>query len=311
MKYNLLLSSVFFILFSCNNIFAQGFFVTGAGSYINEKYFKTNSQSQISNYEGSYEAVSETYESNYIIDIKSKNEKLNIRAICGHTEDGGENWYSDTLIFENVLVENGEFRIDVNGNTNFRFVIVIFKSVEIEKNITSTGIVMEEYKMYAEKIESGSGNGSKDNESYFIIFDKKLNFGVGADEFQKDFPEFNKHNPQEMEILGREIDKKYMTYAYIKSENSKITEFDPFESIYVILISFINNILVKFEMYGGHSDEGYKIQDAILKQFTLNHTEKDKSLGYDILNLYKPMLLDAFYYYYETAYLEVILQEDD
>lgn len=40
---------------------------------------------------------------------------------------------------------------------------------------------MEEYKMYAEKIESESGNGSKDNESYFIIFDKKLNFGVGAD----------------------------------------------------------------------------------------------------------------------------------
>lgn len=91
MKYNLLLSGVFFILFSCNNFFAQGFFVTGAGSYINEKYLKTNSKSQISNYEGSYEAVSETYESNYIFDIKSKNEKLNIRAICGHTEDGGEN----------------------------------------------------------------------------------------------------------------------------------------------------------------------------------------------------------------------------
>ena len=77
-----------------------------------------------------------------------------------------------------------------------------------------------------------------------------MNFGVNADEFQKDFPEFNKHNPQEMEILGREIDKKYMTYAYIKSENSKITEFDPFKNIYVILVSFINNILVKFEMYG-------------------------------------------------------------
>ena len=159
MKRYLILSWVFFIESSCNNTLAQIYFVSGAGNYVNEKYFKTNSQSQLSNYEGSYRAVSETYESNYIFDITSMNGKLNIRAICGHTEDGGENWYSDTLIFENVLVENGEFRIDVNGNTNFRFVKVIYKSEESKKNITSTGIVMEEYKVYAEKIESGSGNG--------------------------------------------------------------------------------------------------------------------------------------------------------
>lgn len=44
-----------------------------------------------------------------------------------------------------------------------------------------------------------------------------------------------------MEILRREIDKKYMTYAYIKSENSKITEFDPFENIYVILMNNSKN----------------------------------------------------------------------
>ena len=44
-----------------------------------------------------------------------------------------------------------------------------------------------------------------------------------------------------MKILGREIAKKYVMYAYIKSENSKITEFDPFENIYVILMSNSEN----------------------------------------------------------------------
>lgn len=230
MKWYLLLSSVFYMLLSCNFTQAQGYFVSGAGKYVNEKSFKTNSQNKLSNYEGNYEAVSETYESNYIFEITTKNEKLNIKAILGHTEDGGENWYSDTIIFDDVTVENGKFRIDVNGNNNFRFVKAIYKSEESNKNISSIGFVMEEYKMYAEKIVSGSGNGSKDNINDFTI-DKKLNFGVGIDEFKKDFPEIHKKAIKSsipFNILGKEIDfnitaaelqKLYSDISYQKDEN--------------------------------------------------------------------------------------------
>lgn len=146
-----LLFSVLFIFIS-NQLLAQGYFVSSTGNYLSPEKFKTNIQNDLSKYEGSYSAVSETFESSYTYKIINRDYILDIIVISAACEDG-ENWQQDTLFFKDIIVKDGKFTIkDVPenfGNSNYRFVKVTYKLDG--KNIKAEGLVMEEYFMFAEK----------------------------------------------------------------------------------------------------------------------------------------------------------------
>jgi hypothetical protein len=145
--------ALFLVLFVFNTLYSQGYFVAEAGNYFSSDNFKTNVQIDFTKYEGRYVAASETYESNYEYIIISEGNVLMITMISGATDDGGENWMMDTLIFRNVTVIDGKFTLtDLPsnlGNQNFRFVKA---SYMLEgKNRKSGGLIMEEYLMFAQK----------------------------------------------------------------------------------------------------------------------------------------------------------------
>lgn len=143
------------LIFITNQLAAQGYFVSSSGNYLNSDKFKTNIQNDISKYEGSYTAVSETYESAYTYIISSNANTIDITVIASACMDG-ENWEQDTVFLKDIDVQEGKFKIDNStigygnfGNSNFRFVKVTYKLDG--KNINVEGLVMEEYFMFAEK----------------------------------------------------------------------------------------------------------------------------------------------------------------
>lgn len=142
---------ILFLIFFVCRASAQGYFVVNAGTYVSQDNFKTNIQNDISKYSGKYVAVSETYESNYIINVSTKGEFLSIVIISAGTMDGGESWESDTAVYDNVSAKNGIFVIETAGNKTFRFTNVKYKPEGKNNNITANGILMEEFFMFAEK----------------------------------------------------------------------------------------------------------------------------------------------------------------
>ena len=152
-----------FILIFCTTelLDAQGYFVANAGEYINSSNFKTNSQKDISKYEGKYVAASETYESNYTFEVTTQGNSLNIKMISCGTMDGGEYWDCDTTYFKDVTIANGQFTLNFsnvigfNDETapihNFRFVKCTYKQEGSSKNIKSEGIAWEEFSFFAER----------------------------------------------------------------------------------------------------------------------------------------------------------------
>lgn len=148
----ILLLLAFLSLFS--NAFTQGYFVSSEGEYFNENLFKTNSQTNLQKYSASYTAVSETYESALNFIISAENNSLNITFVYGGCMDG-ENWQFDTTYISGVTVNNGSFTLSKSqtqfenfDNFNFRFVNVSLKIEGITRK--TRGIVLEEYKMFAE-----------------------------------------------------------------------------------------------------------------------------------------------------------------
>lgn len=79
--FHALISFLFFLIPLAAN--AQGYFVAGAGEYLDKSKFKANSQSNLSQYEGKYIGASETYESNFTLIITSNNTSLDIIGISG------------------------------------------------------------------------------------------------------------------------------------------------------------------------------------------------------------------------------------
>ena len=143
--------SFIIILFAFHSSPAQSYFVPTAQSYVNGNSFDLNTD--VTTYEGKYEGASETFESNYIFEIKQNGSKLNMIVTYSYTQDGGDNWTTEAYKFDNVSVDNGYFYIGLNGNEQFRFVTGTYKPYKTKKKITRYGIIMEEYKMFAEKTE--------------------------------------------------------------------------------------------------------------------------------------------------------------
>lgn len=133
---------------------AQGYFVAGAGEYLDISKFKFNSQSNLLLYQGKYTAASETYDSHYIFEISSNEVSLNIKALSGGSEDG-EHYSYDTLIFSDVKVIDGTFEITFPVASVFKFVKTSYSYTDENgtKTVKCFGILMEEYKMFAEKYE--------------------------------------------------------------------------------------------------------------------------------------------------------------
>lgn len=147
----------FFILLASFNIsYSQdGYFVSSAGNYINKNSFKTVSFANLDKYKGIYSGASETYESNYTYIIKSNGSTLEILLISAASVDG-ENCSADTLIYSNVIVENGKFTLEKkssnygeSSNRNFRFAKVSYKIQG--KTINAEGLVIEDFYIFAEK----------------------------------------------------------------------------------------------------------------------------------------------------------------
>ena len=139
----------FLVLTFTENIYSQGYFVPGKGEYVPEEKFKTNIQTDLSKYTGTYTAVSETYESGYTYYITTRDNVLDI-LIVGSASMDGESWQQDSSFVKGVTVENGKFSINNNqifygglGDMNFRFVKVSYKAEG--KTINAEGLVMEEY----------------------------------------------------------------------------------------------------------------------------------------------------------------------
>lgn len=133
---------------------AQGYFAANVGHYLDVSKFKLNPQSNLLLYQGKYTAASETYDSHYIFEISSNEESLNITAISGGSEDG-EHYSYDTLIFSDVKVINGTFEITFPEASVFKFVKTSYSYTDENgtKTVKCFGILMEEYKMFAEKYE--------------------------------------------------------------------------------------------------------------------------------------------------------------
>ncbi|HEY5122652.1 MAG TPA: hypothetical protein VIK14_02840 [Ignavibacteria bacterium] len=155
MKKTFLLVLVLSAFLLSGKIYSQGYFVEGAGKYINEDKFKTNIQEDLTKYEGTYRAISESYESCYIFNVSICGEVLDIVFIYGGSDDGGENWGWDTTVYKGITVINGKFALnDIQenfGNANFRFVKVTYQRERDNKAIKNEGFVMEDYMTFAEK----------------------------------------------------------------------------------------------------------------------------------------------------------------
>ena len=140
-------------------VIAQEYFVLGAGKYIHSSNFETNVQEDLSQYIGIYSAVTETYESSFTFEITVQDNTLNIILIYGATMGIEDNWEQDTSSYKGVFVNDGNFSLDVNvvlnpsvnEIQNFRFVKCWYNREEDNKKIESEGLVIEEYKMFAEK----------------------------------------------------------------------------------------------------------------------------------------------------------------
>lgn len=90
-----LLLFVFSFLIS-NQILSQGYFISSSGNYLSTDKFRTNAQNDLSKYEGSYTAVSETYESAYTFIISPNTNSVDLNIISSACMDG-ENWEQDTF----------------------------------------------------------------------------------------------------------------------------------------------------------------------------------------------------------------------
>lgn len=143
--------SFIIILFAFQSLHAQSYFVPAAQSYVNGNSFDLNTDA--STYEGKYEGASETFESNYIFEIKNNNGKLNIVATYSYTQDGGDTWTTEAYKFDNVTVDNGYFYIGLNGNEQFTFVTASYKPYKSKKKVNRYGILMQEFKMFSERTE--------------------------------------------------------------------------------------------------------------------------------------------------------------
>lgn len=141
------------------------------------------------------------------------------------------------------------------------------------------------------------------SEDSIVFKGRELTFGISESEFTREYPEFKRYDPREMEFFGRDSDPGLEVYSFIYKSNINLKEFDPFENMYVIFVKFKNDSLKEFELLSGHSDEGYAIADSILAQFILSKKETDKDLEYD--KLYYKDNLEAFSYYYETLHLTI------
>jgi hypothetical protein len=155
MKKHFLFFLVIIFVFTADFLKAQGYFIAARGEYVISSSFKTNIQSDLSKYNGTYVAASETYESNYTYEITSRDNSLDI-LIIGAASMDGENWEKDSAFIKGVTVQDGKFTLNSNkvfygnsGNINFRFVKVTYKLDG--KTVKAEGIVMEEYMMFAEK----------------------------------------------------------------------------------------------------------------------------------------------------------------
>lgn len=124
-----------------------------AGVFVKTGSFTTNSQTDLSKFTGTYIAASESYESNYKFEITQSGNALNIIVTYSYTMDGGDNWNSEATKFSNVSVDNGYFYIGLYENEKFRFVTGTYKPYDKKKKVTVPGIVMEEYKLFAEKTD--------------------------------------------------------------------------------------------------------------------------------------------------------------
>ncbi len=147
--FTVLIFFIFIAAFQSSN--AQSYFVPTAQTYVNGKSFDQNTDA--SSYTGRYEGASETFESNYVFDVAQNGSKLNIIVNYSYTQDGGETWTTEAYKFDNVGVDEGHFYIGLDGNEQFRFVTASYKPYKSKKKVTRYGIIMEEYKMFAERTE--------------------------------------------------------------------------------------------------------------------------------------------------------------
>ena len=159
MKNTISVLVLFVFLFIFQTVYAQGYFVVGAGKYVAASNFSTNVQKDISKYDGKYSATSETYESGFTFEITTQGNVLNIVLIYGATLGIEDNWSQDTTFYKDVAVKDGKYALDLNVRINselngikeFRFVKCTYKQDVSNKNIKSEGIVLVEFKMFGEK----------------------------------------------------------------------------------------------------------------------------------------------------------------
>jgi len=142
-------------IFIASNALSQEYYVSSFSSYYPEKLFITNSQSNPDYYNGTYLAVSETYESSICLIINAGNNSLNISLISGVSIDC-QDWNFDTTYIYNVPLNNGCFTLsqeqtnfEISGNLNFR---LVNSSLYFDGNrFNLHGIIIEEYTIFAAK----------------------------------------------------------------------------------------------------------------------------------------------------------------
>jgi len=183
-----------------------------------------------------------------------------------------------------------------------------FEEFKVNKEILINRFNNYSYEYSYKKLIKESENGNSKSDNSILFFGKELEFGISTEVFFKNFPEFKIYDPSELEIFGRDSDVGLEVYSFISKSNINLKEFDPFENMYVIFVKFKNDSLIEFEMFSGHSDEGYAIADSIKVQFTLSRSEIDENLEYEEL-FYTKENLEAFSYYYETLYLKIELKK--
>ena len=183
-----------------------------------------------------------------------------------------------------------------------------FEEFKVNKEISINRFNNYSYEYSYKRIIKESRNENNKSDNSILFLGKELEFGISTEVFFKNFPEFKIYDPSEFEIFGRNSDVGLEVYSLISKSNINLKEFDPFENMYVIFVKFKNDSLTEFEMFSGHSDEGYAIADSILAQFVLSKKELDKDLEYDKL-YYTKENLEAFSYYYETLYLKIELKK--